>query len=132
MSLSHARQSSAVGAQTFGNAANQQIDRPCPDYLLPYTVEASNGDQFIARWDPFYTTRYKALLDALSMFDSNPAFGGIATQETAMGSPARLASAGDRHEPACTTISGARGQTLRFAGPAPVLTLATNCRSHET
>jgi hypothetical protein len=69
--------------KTFSNS-----EMPGPAYMDAYTVEASNGDRFVARWDPYYVERFNALQTAIATaFDSNAAFGGISTQETAMGSP---------------------------------------------
>lgn len=61
------------------------LDRPTPAYLDSKTLRNRPGGYTVLRWDPFVVTRWKALVQALSRFDSHPRFEGIAMQETALG-----------------------------------------------
>jgi hypothetical protein len=57
---------------------------PAPVYLANYAVPNTGGGLTMLRWHPTVVTRFKALVTALgAKFDSNRAFEGIATQETA-------------------------------------------------
>jgi hypothetical protein len=57
---------------------------PNPAYLDAYTGRNSSGGYTMARWNPVVVARFNALTKALgAQFDSNKAFEGIATQETA-------------------------------------------------
>lgn len=56
---------------------------PAPAYLAQYAAPNSGGGYTMIRWDPVVVARFKALVAALGRFDSNKAFEGIATQETA-------------------------------------------------
>jgi hypothetical protein len=57
---------------------------PAPTYLASYAVPNMGGGHTMLRWNPTVVTRFKALVTALgARFDSNKAFEGIATQETA-------------------------------------------------
>ena len=61
-------------------------EQPLPGYLANRTKPNNPGGITAIRWDPRIVTRLKALITALgNRFDSNPAFEGIATQETAPG-----------------------------------------------
>ena len=57
---------------------------PAPVYLANYSVPNLGGGHTMLRWNPTVVTRFKALVAAMgAKFDSNKAFEGIATQETA-------------------------------------------------
>ena len=57
---------------------------PAPTYLAKYAVPNLGGGYTMLRWNPTVVTRFKALVSAMgAKFDSNKAFEGIATQETA-------------------------------------------------
>jgi hypothetical protein len=59
-------------------------ENPAPSYLVKYTAANTGGGYTMIRWNPIVVTRFKALVTALgTKFDSNRAFEGIATQETA-------------------------------------------------
>jgi hypothetical protein len=63
-----------------------KMERPTPAYLDSYTLLNKPGGYTVVRWSPYVVTRWKALVSALgNRFDSNQAFEGIATQETALG-----------------------------------------------
>lgn len=83
-----------IETKTFNNG-----ELPGPAYLTNYTAigsgtgtvgigAAANGTQdcYVAMWDTFVTARFKLLLTNIATeFDSHLGFGGISTQETAMG-----------------------------------------------
>ena len=61
---------------------------PTPLYLQGATYTQGNiaGGYSAVRWDPYVLARYKALIKRLGKrFDGNPAFEGIAFQESAVG-----------------------------------------------
>jgi hypothetical protein len=60
-------------------------ERPTPAYLDSKTLRNRPGGFTVMRWDPFVVNRWKALVQAMSRFDSHPRFEGIAMQETALG-----------------------------------------------
>lgn len=58
-------------------------ERPTPAYLDNYTIRNKQGGYTAQRWSPFVVDRMKALVQALgARFDANPAFEGVAFQET--------------------------------------------------
>lgn len=59
-------------------------ERPTPAYLDSYTLPNNLSGYTVARWSPYVVTRLNALVKALGRFDSNAAFEGIATQESAL------------------------------------------------
>ncbi len=61
------------------------LERPTPAYLDAYTIRNRAGGYTVLRWNSYVVARQKALVTALGRFDANPAFEGIATQETALG-----------------------------------------------
>ena len=69
-----------VGDKTF----NGQV--PTPKYLEEeYTVKNRNRGYIALRWKPFVEERFVALLQAIgSEFDCDPAFEGIAIQESSL------------------------------------------------
>jgi hypothetical protein len=61
-------------------------ENPAPDYLASISAANRAGGFSMVRWDPAYTSRWKALVAAMgARFDSHPNFEGVATQETALG-----------------------------------------------
>jgi hypothetical protein len=55
-----------------------------PAYLAKYAAPNLIGGYTMIRWDPTVVSRFKALVTVIGRrFDANPAFEGIATQETA-------------------------------------------------
>jgi hypothetical protein len=59
-------------------------ENPLPSYLAKYASGNLGGGYTAWRWNPTVITRFNALVTALgTKFDSNKAFEGIATQETA-------------------------------------------------
>jgi hypothetical protein len=57
---------------------------PAPPYLAKYAMPNLLGGYTMIRWNSIVVTRFNALVKALgTKFDSNKAFEGIATQETA-------------------------------------------------
>lgn len=66
--------------KTFGSGAIN----PAPDYIAQYAAKNLGGGYTMIRWDPVVVSRFNALTAALgAKFDSNKAFEGIATQESA-------------------------------------------------
>ena len=59
-----------------------KLERPTPAYLDSYTPRNRAGGYTVVRWSPYVVERMNALTKAIGRFDSNPAFEGIATQET--------------------------------------------------
>lgn len=83
-----------AGILTDG-VTNLTSNSPLPQYLWNYaqpftTSLASGGGGWQAwRWSPTLLARYRVLVNAIGThLDSNPNFGGIATQETSTGSSA--------------------------------------------
>jgi hypothetical protein len=71
--------------------SDPQYENPAPAYLqtitIPMLVNIGHGFA-MARWDSFYTTRFKALMTFLgNEFDSHANFEGMSIQETALGTP---------------------------------------------
>jgi hypothetical protein len=60
---------------------------PAPAYLAKYAAPNVGGGYTMIRWNPTVVWRFKALLKALGRFDSNKAFEGVATQESAPSLP---------------------------------------------
>lgn len=59
-------------------------EQPTPSYLAAYTAKNKQGGYTAVRWNPTIVARKKELIKALGQqVDSNPAFEGIATQESA-------------------------------------------------
>jgi hypothetical protein len=59
-------------------------ENPLPSYLAKYSSANLGGGYTAWRWNPIVITRFNALVTAMgAKFDSNKAFEGIATQETA-------------------------------------------------
>jgi hypothetical protein len=68
-----------VEDKTFTN-----LESPLPEYLSDKMATNKAGGYTAIRWDPKIIRRWNALMTAIAkQFDSNPAFEGVCTEETA-------------------------------------------------
>lgn len=83
------RLASALGLQFVAFIEDKSFtteEHLLPDYLADYALPFTRGGYVAKRWDPFVVERLGALLDAVGeRFDAQPAFEGVALQESAMG-----------------------------------------------
>lgn len=106
-------QCAALGVLLFVMIEDRTYDgtNPAPTDLAGKTYIFSNGTVSgyqIWRWDPVVLARFGSLISALgAQFNYNPHLGGIATQETSIGSPNAQQIAASGYTPAgfCSAIS---------------------------